>query len=610
MTQVGIRSTSKWIFIFCVIICGLTSLAIAQDRVQTRDSSATPGMRAMRVDTGLAAITVTVDTTADTIDANLADGLCADVNGNCSLRAAIMQANMVDAGSVITVPEGIYILSIPRNTEANDFSTSLASEGDLDLLREMTIKGAGANKTIINANQQDSVFEISWPGELVTIQALTATNGNRPENGSAGGAIHLTNAGILYLDGVILKNSIAGYGGGINADAAASLTMHNSAIISNRARRTSGGLDVYSGTTVVNLMNVTISDNRAQGLDVASRSGGIEVWNGGMLNANNITVADNTADTGGGLNAPPETLSGEETGIVNLSNSIIALNSAKTSPDCAGDIVSAGNNLFSDDTGCSVEIGDIVSGTPGLDTLMVLEPGTTPTHRLLSISPAVDAAMTATCEINDQRGIERPQGNGCDIGAFERTPDVSRELLVNGSFERDDAEPFKVPDGWTAKNLSRDKLVSNKVKDDGTLKIVAADGESAFRFKGLPGFKSAKIKQTTDIEGVSIGDTLTLQGYMRGKNLSGIAAIKFKVKYEEEAIKPSKFTLRPPQGTSEYASFEESVIVAGTVTKIKVLARMMGTDTTGKFYVDGLSLTHVQVSGLEGLLPLPPAPVD
>jgi len=38
---------------------------------------------------------------------------------------------------------------------------------------------------------------------------------------------------------------------------------------------------------------------------------------------------------------------------------------------------------------------------------------------LLPGSPAIDAGDSAYCPATDQRGIARPQGAGCDIGAFE-----------------------------------------------------------------------------------------------------------------------------------------------------------------------------------------------
>ena len=46
--------------------------------------------------------------------------------------------------------------------------------------------------------------------------------------------------------------------------------------------------------------------------------------------------------------------------------------------------------------------------------------GPTPTHALLDGSPALDAADIAACPRTDQRGVRRPQGSGCDSGAFER----------------------------------------------------------------------------------------------------------------------------------------------------------------------------------------------
>jgi hypothetical protein len=44
------------------------------------------------------------------------------------------------------------------------------------------------------------------------------------------------------------------------------------------------------------------------------------------------------------------------------------------------------------------------------------------THALVPGSPAIDAIPGADtgCTGNDQRGMPRPQGAGCDIGAFEK----------------------------------------------------------------------------------------------------------------------------------------------------------------------------------------------
>ncbi|MFT3894170.1 MAG: M4 family metallopeptidase [Anaerolineales bacterium] len=53
--------------------------------------------------------------------------------------------------------------------------------------------------------------------------------------------------------------------------------------------------------------------------------------------------------------------------------------------------------------------------------------GATLTHALLTGSPAIDAGDPATCATTDQRGVARPQGAACDIGAFEGS--ASQTLL-------------------------------------------------------------------------------------------------------------------------------------------------------------------------------------
>ena len=50
-------------------------------------------------------------------------------------------------------------------------------------------------------------------------------------------------------------------------------------------------------------------------------------------------------------------------------------------------------------------------------------PGNTETHALLGGSPAIDAIPPLSCAVTtDQRGVARPYGDGCDIGAYEYEP--------------------------------------------------------------------------------------------------------------------------------------------------------------------------------------------
>ena len=59
-----------------------------------------------------------------------------------------------------------------------------------------------------------------------------------------------------------------------------------------------------------------------------------------------------------------------------------------------------------------------------IDRLTLLK--VTQTAALLTGSPAINAGDNATCAATDQRGIARPQGGVCDIGAFDQDRAVGR----------------------------------------------------------------------------------------------------------------------------------------------------------------------------------------
>jgi hypothetical protein len=88
--------------------------------------------------------------------------------------------------------------------------------------------------------------------------------------------------------------------------------------------------------------------------------------------------------------------------------------------------VSRGYNLFGARTGCPTAPRRYDTTVDrGVVFTQVLGPlqdngGSTVTHALLPGSPAIDAGDPTRCRGTDQRGVPRPQGAECDIGAFER----------------------------------------------------------------------------------------------------------------------------------------------------------------------------------------------
>ncbi len=211
----------------------------------------------------------------------------------------------------------------------------------------------------------------------------------------------------------------AGLGGAIFNDAG-TLTLINSTLSGNTAQGGAGGNNGGAGDG-----GAGIAANGGSGY------GGAIFNEGGSVTILASTVASNTVLPGaagvgydGSADGNPGSAAGG--GIYNrtaaaslvLRNTIVA-NSAG-GQDCHNDGGSVtapldSRNLIEAHTGC---------GTPALtpDPLLgVLSDNGGPahTHALLFGSPALDAGLCLPDASTDQRGIVRPQGPACDIGAFE-----------------------------------------------------------------------------------------------------------------------------------------------------------------------------------------------
>ena len=163
---------------------------------------------------------------------------------------------------------------------------------------------------------------------------------------------------------------------------------------------------VYVGTAT--LVHVTITAN---GVGEGGQPGSAFA---GLPGTGGIGGTPGTASLG----APgqPGTIGGLNSGMATtLQNSIVAGNSA---PSCSGAITDGGHDITFPDAACPGVIVDPQLGpladNGGPTETQALEPG----------SPALDAVPPAGagCAATDQRGVGRPQGAGCDIGAYESAP--------------------------------------------------------------------------------------------------------------------------------------------------------------------------------------------
>ena len=228
-----------------------------------------------------------VNTTADEVDVNPADGICVTISGKCSLRAAVEEANQRGgdrAMITIELPAGTYTLSMLGST---NYQTHLVF--DRNNGGWVTLHGQGAANTIIQGDGSAGVIRINhW----VIFDGVTIQNGN---SNAAGGGINIARYSDLTVkNSVIRNNRSVNAGGGIYKDIWAYLTLTDSTISGNQAEF-GGGLAILDG--VARIETSTISGN------TAIQGGGfyVDLPTGDFLVIGHSTISGNIAQKGGGL---------------------------------------------------------------------------------------------------------------------------------------------------------------------------------------------------------------------------------------------------------------------------------------------------------------------
>ena len=287
-----------------------------------------------------------------------------------------------------------------------------------------------------------------------------------------GGGIFNSSDGELTIETSSLSKNIANMDGGGLLDCYGSFKIQNSTISGNFSQR-GGGIHKFDNqieyvTPTSNFPKCSVTSHT--GLIVNSTiygntsSVGGGIANGGKITIINSTISNNVALAQGGgiINYKPfqgapsylfvesstisQNIAGDEHfgwggGIMNqyngylyLSRSIVSGNKALTGPEIktasVNDVVYIddfnllGNNGDSGLYNVYVGYTDIV---PKQSLNKILGPlknngGPTLTHALVPGSPALDAApVDANCPATDGRGVARPQGSACDMGAVEGT---------------------------------------------------------------------------------------------------------------------------------------------------------------------------------------------
>lgn len=431
-----------------------------------------------------------VNTTADQIDQDVSDGLCQTSNGACSLRAAVMQANHLSGPGTthIILQADTYVLTRPASGSDGEDNGDLNLTAPLAAGQIISIEGASAASSVIDANQIDGVMVIAQ-NRVAAIRNVTIRDGYLSLG--YGGGIHLS--GTLTMQDSVVSDNFAALGGGIYVSFFGSLDVLRGTFDSNRGYAKGGavfseGPTVFRDTTMtrnsssdggaiyfngnptltVQIFNSTISNNSA------SRDGG-GIVNTAQLFVVNSTISGNVANGNGGGIANTELAWLYNTSIINndsshdrnppggigggvynqpgkrfvTTNALIADNTTLDAPipdDCNGVLEVYGFNLLADVGGCSFT-GNGLAGV-GFSLPNTLGPlanngGPTMTHALLAASEAIDTTTAQGCIgptgallATDQRGAPRIAGTKCDVGAYEYGSEVpASDVIFSNGFD-------------------------------------------------------------------------------------------------------------------------------------------------------------------------------
>jgi hypothetical protein len=339
-------------------------------------------------------------------------------DANCELREAVIAANTDGVFQGCTAaddgPDTINLANgavYKRELADGGADEDAGVNGDLDVVdapagqeEDLTISAPGAAGATIRGNviaAYGRVLHVVSTGATLTLHRVEIESGRSLAGTGGGGGI--LNLGTVNLsESLVTLNTSESSGGGI--ENAGTVNATNSTIQGNFAWESGGGLDNFLGTTT--LSNVTVAHNQANtnaATDPDGVAGGIRQF-GGAIQLRNTIVADN-------------------------SQAFLAFPGPV--PDCSGTPTSLGYNLIGNTAGCGfapIAGQDVTNTSSGLAFGLAENGGPTRTVALttgLAIeggNPGTPGTGGNTCAATDQRGVARPQGPRCDIGAFEAPP--------------------------------------------------------------------------------------------------------------------------------------------------------------------------------------------
>lgn len=392
-------------------------------------------------------------------------------NGHTIARSGVTSFGFGDFSAAVTLSEitmnnfsqNVFEGDGPLTIEDSTFSENADSVA-------YTNFGGSAHPWVItdsvftdNTSTDHGVITKEDGGTLTISGAIFSDNTNSgTSDGSAVRYLNGNSSEVVSVSDSVFENNVYTVGGcgafGVSASQDVNIEIDNTVFDSNTSEACGGGVSVESGfafaTISLEITNSLFKNNVAWGTGVSAKSGGaMYVQNGMNLTLTNNTFFGNSSQVNGGaiqihneagviaIEAKHNTFYGNSSADGDGNDIYIETGAGDTSvfennifasggDECGGDLSSFTftNNLSSD-----VDCG----GTPAtsLASALAMNGAGIETLALQATSNAINTGIAGTlgCPATDARGVARPSGSGCDIGAYEFVNSPPTDISLSDS---------------------------------------------------------------------------------------------------------------------------------------------------------------------------------
>lgn len=288
--------------------------------------------------------------------------------------------------------------------------------------KSVTIKGNGAKYTVVDGNNATGLFQIkSGDGLTVALSDMEITGGN-PQSGESGstngeyntrgcgGALYITGNSTINLSRLYFNDNNAGFGGGAICfdSASAALTIESSSFANNSADLDGADLlSAFSSAPAATIKNTTFYNGMVgrQGHAIS------KVFSDHPINIYNSTIVNTNAGAYYDLVQS-----------VNLVQSVL-WRTNNHSDNCSNDMTVDAATKSNRTCSTAATYTEYPFGA------FAYRGGSVPSFSTSS-SDLLDQAECNVAVTEDARGVSRPQGASCDLGAFELNPSASSWTLA------------------------------------------------------------------------------------------------------------------------------------------------------------------------------------